>query len=594
MAYPVLTLLNYTEIDDADANTDWTANMDTADPDVKKEGTNSMSGILRADNDAEGVSKSSAPTSASDTHIRMWVNTVNVPYIDTEANGGYELYMNDGSTTEYYTIFSSDDYFGGWFNAVVDCNLYTTLSLASVESWGIRAQHHTNAKNAINTWIDYVRYLDGYAITGGTNSNPVTLAEISETDRGTTTLYGYGILLETSGVYLSYGKLQFGNGASNTNIEMDGEVLVFVDAPVADGLYAIDGNGSGTVITIDGSTIKSAGTQTNTRFDFDMSTGSPATATITNNVFQRGGTFTFTTGQDVTGNTFSDCETVTAGGSDMTDCSITGYEGDDDTSALIWNTGTNPDGYLDNMTFEMGTALTHAIEFGTSSATNVTLRGWTTTGYSATNNSSNSTFHVKNTSGNFNISVVGGTGNFTYQTEGANVTVTQDPVTVKVTSLTSAGIPISNTRVFAFASGTGPFPVDDTVTISNTNATATVSHSSHGMAAGDKVHIEGGTVDANKGVFGITDVSPGTYSYTMASSPGASPTGTITSTFVFLNGTTDNNGEISMTRVVPSDQGISGWARKSSASPLYQQGVIASTVDSADGLNYSTVLIADE
>ena len=69
MATATLGTINLTEIDDADANTDWTE-FDVADPDILKEGTNAMSGILRADLDNGYVSKGS-PISCSGEHLRF-------------------------------------------------------------------------------------------------------------------------------------------------------------------------------------------------------------------------------------------------------------------------------------------------------------------------------------------------------------------------------------------------------------------------------------------------------------------------------------------------------------------------------------------
>jgi hypothetical protein len=80
----------------------------------------------------------------------------------------------------------------------------------------------------------------------------------------------------------------------------------------------------------------------------------------------------------------------------------------------------------------------------------------------------------------------------------------------------------------------------------------------------------------------------------MGSTPGASPTGTITSTFVVLNGTTDVNGEITMSRVYPTDQPFTGWARKSTSAPYYKTGLVSGTVDSANGATVTALMISDE
>ncbi len=65
----------------------------------------------------------------------------------------------------------------------------------------------------------------------------------------------------------------------------------------------------------------------------------------------------------------------------------------------------------------------------------------------------------------------------------------------------------------------GKFPDKDTVTISNSGTTATVTHTGHGMASNDYVYIEGGDIVANEGVFQITKINDNSYSYTMGSSP---------------------------------------------------------------------------
>jgi hypothetical protein len=113
------------------------------------------------------------------------------------------------------------------------------------------------------------------------------------------------------------------------------------------------------------------------------------------------------------------------------------------------------------------------------------------------------------------------------------------------------------------------------------------------MNTNDKVEIRGASLPANNGVFSITYISDNSYSYTMGSTPGSSPTGTITSTFVALEGLTVA-GVISTSRVYSSDQPVVGWARKSSASPYYKTGPLSGSVDSTDGYNNTAVLTPDE
>jgi hypothetical protein len=97
------------------------------------------------------------------------------------------------------------------------------------------------------------------------------------------------------------------------------------------------------------------------------------------------------------------------------------------------------------------------------------------------------------------------------------------------------------------------------------------------------------------GVYSITVTGVNTYTYTMATAPGSSPTGTIKSTFVILYGLTDVSGEISTSRVFSSDQPMTGRCRKASAAddPKYKNTVLTGTVDSAAGATFVGVMIED-
>jgi hypothetical protein len=83
------------------------------------------------------------------------------------------------------------------------------------------------------------------------------------------------------------------------------------------------------------------------------------------------------------------------------------------------------------------------------------------------------------------------------------------------------------------------------------------------------------------------------YEYTMLSTPGSSPTGTIKSTFVALYGLTVS-GEVTTQRVYGLDQPVTGWIRKSSGSPFLQEAPLDGIVDAADGFTATGVLISDE
>jgi hypothetical protein len=278
---------------------------------------------------------------------------------------------------------------------------------------------------------------------------------------------------------------------------------------------------------------------------------------------------------------------------------ITGTTVDDsqvasDSSALVWNLATDPDGYLDNMSFIAGSTYTnHAIEFGLSSPLTMTLDGVTFSGYNASDGQVDSALHIKRTSGTVTITCA---ADPSYKSDGATVVIVTSSVSVTVTCKTTAGANIENVRVIVMASdGDGPFPYQVTVTsITNSGTTATVAHTAHGMESNDKVLIDGASHWQNNGVFAITKIDSGSYSYTMPSDPGSSPTGTIKATFVALEGLTNASGVATASRAYGSNQNVEGWARKSSGSPYYKSASITGTVDTVDGFATTAVMISDE
>lgn len=147
----------------------------------------------------------------------------------------------------------------------------------------------------------------------------------------------------------------------------------------------------------------------------------------------------------------------------------------------------------------------------------------------------------------------------------------------------------------AFPDGNEDYVIEgESVTIVNSGTTATVTHTSHGFLSNDYVQIIGGSLDANEGVFQITVTAASTYTYTMGSTPGSSPTGMIASIFVPLYGLTSSLGVKSTSRVYSADLPVEGWARKSSSSPYYREGSISGTIDTSEGLTASAVLVLDE
>ena len=314
-----------------------------------------------------------------------------------------------------------------------------------------------------------------------------------------------------------------------------------------------------------------------------------------NSVFQGIDITTMLASSVFDGSTWIGTNEVDSGGGSLLGASILVPTVAADSYSLLWNVAADPDGELDGMVFSMGANSHHAIEFGTSVPTSMTLRDIDFTGFGAADDANDSTFNFLDTAGTITLNLVGCTGNVSVKAPvGLTVIVVNDPVTVTAKAVTVAGVGIEDARVHLEAVD-GYLPVADVVTIVNSGTTATVTHTAHGLVTGDKVVIRAASLDANNGVFSITETGVNTYTYTMASTPGSSPTGTITSTFVILYGLTDVNGEISTGRVFSSDQPMTGRARKSSPgdNPLYKNTVLTGTVDSTAGATFVGVMIED-
>jgi hypothetical protein len=321
-----------------------------------------------------------------------------------------------------------------------------------------------------------------------------------------------------------------------------------------------------------------------------------ATDTDVTDVFVYGCNFTGFTGgvkfrspQEWAGNTFAGCGRVEPNGALMVNSAIVNSVA---TSALLWNTNVDTSGLLDGSSF-VSSGTGHAIEIGTTAPATLTFTDVSFSGYAASNGSTgNEAVYINRPSGSVTIYA---DSTFSYRTAGATVTIIAGSVTTTVTVTNEAGSPIQSAAVALYArDATGDLPYQDTVTITNSGTTATVSHTAHGLLTNDKMLIAGANLDANNGVFPVTVTGTNSYTYTMGSAPGSNPTGTIKATWTALYGNTDVNGQISMSRVFSVDQPVTGWARKSTSSPYYKTGPISGVIDSALGANLSALLLSDE
>lgn len=296
-------------------------------------------------------------------------------------------------------------------------------------------------------------------------------------------------------------------------------------------------------------------------------------------------TFAFLSNSTILDSTFRRCGQITQGGATLTGNLIINSTA---ASSVLCD---NP-GIITDCDF-VSDGSNHALELTSACAGNTySLTNLTYTNYGAADTTNAAIYN--NSGGAVTLNISGGDTPTIRNGTGASTTVVAGSVNVTVTAIDASGSPISSANVFLAVASGATMPYNASVTISNSGTTATVTHTAHGLATNDKVLIRGASLPANNGVFSITKINDNSYSYTMASTPGSSPTGTITATYVLIKGTTDANGEITMSRVFAADQPVTGWARKSTSAPYYKTGQVFGTVDSAANTSFTALLVLDQ
>lgn len=531
----------------------------------------------------------------TDYVVLAWFKFLGPNVLDTDANGG--IYILVGSALNDFNAWNlggSESYkYGGWINIVADPTVSSDRSNGSPSTTnytyfgvGIKEINPINKGNPFG--VDAIRYGRAAAIFEyGETDDYCTFegfAAINDANDATDGYNRWGLIQAIAGGYLWKGLMTIGTGSnaadfrdSNVNITLDNTTKV------SSTFNAIEVN------------------NTDTRLDWiavniiSLSTVSPGHFTAVNNAeinmsqcnFSDMGRFAFGASTTLTSTSFIRCDQVNQNEAILTNCNFN--ESSAATTALFADDIDS----LDGCTFSMG-ASTHAIELSTDHAGNsYTLTNVTFTGYATADGSDGDEAIYNNSGGAVTINISGGTTPSIRNGTSASTNVVSGSVDVTVTVQTATGTKIQGANVFLAADASGPFPHEDTVTITNSGTTATVSHSSHDMATNDKVLIQGASLSANNGVYSIAATNNTSYTYTMGSSPGSNPTGTILSTYVLLKGTTDVNGQITMSRSFSADQPIYGWARKSSAAPYYKEGPLSGTVDKDTGAPLTAILAPD-
>lgn len=540
---------------------------------------------------------------------------------DTLANGGFGIIVADDLATDSFGTWYVGPQVGslsGWeyfvINPAADFDTVTAgtaswtttgnpAQLSGVDGVGVRWKVLNSIMGASdNAFLQSMSIGVGYRVTGASS----VFSDFSSYE----TTNRFGALQTKSGVLLPLCRLRIGieSGAGNTTFSDSGFTVIWQGQTLSGGsakataagfynLSVVQGTGT-TDVTLDAGTLAAASPET-----FDLLLAGINSVTITNVSVDRARLVTLDSAVDWDGGAVTNSGQIDASGAIFTNVKVLTSSVAADDGAVLWNNSGDPDGNLDGLEFTKGTNAHHAIEFGTSAPTTMTLRDIafsTTFNASDGNNDSTLLFPDKGSDQTWTVNLVGCTGNVSYKKAraGDTVNIVNNPVTTLVTVLdATTGSPISGARVVVeVASGIAGYPYNTSVsslTRSGSTATATIA-STAALSTNDYVSIKGANQAEYNGTHQITVTTGTQFTFTVSGTPTSPATGTITTTFNVISGTTSGAGTISSSYVFSSNQPVTGRARKSSATPLYKSAPITATVDSSAGASITVQMIPDE
>lgn len=280
----------------------------------------------------------------------------------------------------------------------------------------------------------------------------------------------WGLLQNTGGgTFLWKGLMSLGQSGTSATFSDSNKTIVIDDtAKVASTFNKIEIRHASSSITWTNITITAKGTVSPGQFEMIEDA---ATMAWTGCSFNNLGTFIFLSNAVITACNFIGCGIITTGNNDMATSIISGFEGTVDTSALIWNDAADPNGKLDDMIFTKGTADTHAIEFGLSSPTTITINDIVFNSYGA-DASTSAAIYFARTTGTVTVNYSGTVP--TFKTAGATIDlVATVDVDVHVEDADQADIQfaqvfISKNPATAYTSGAGNTAADGDLVLTQT------------------------------------------------------------------------------------------------------------------------------
>jgi hypothetical protein len=567
-----------------------------------------------ASNAERGLAVNKTPgtgTVAAGVHIFQWGFTATPGVCDTLQNRG--AYVIIGTSTTDYVQFhvEGSDTFGaqGRVGKCYVVDYVTTANTGSVPYrtvggtpgatptyFGFGLKTLATVKGS-NMGADAVRYGTGAYLTAGelisagdASDNPCTFSGFQAQNDNINNRWG--ILTSTGGDnYEQQGRFVIGQNNAGTatlcRFKDNDKNISIVDT--------VHSTIDFTQFIVDHASTRCEWTNINLT---GLGTNNPGQVQVTTNnptVIIEGGTWTsigvtvFRSNTSVDGLTWRLTDSITLNGATLDNCLIDRCTA---SSAVV----TDDLADLNNNNF-IGDGTGHAVELtSVGSGTMAWDNTFDTTTYATSDGSTgNEAIYVNVGSGSLTINVSAGATTPTIRTAGAAVTVVAGAVTAELTVNDHTGTAYFGARaILKAANGTGDLPYQDSVTITRSGSTASVSHTSHGMSSGKKVEIKGADQSEYNGVKTISNVTTNAYDFTVSGTPTTPATGTIVATGVVFEGLTDSSGYISDSRTYSVAQPYVGVIRKGTSSPYYKDFPLSGTISNATGASLTAQLILDE
>lgn len=466
---------NLTNITLAENTTGWSALGGggaglSASPDIAVEGTNAVDKQIT--NAEKGQEFSfTAVTPGANEHFYVWIANTTPGLINTLANRGLAMVAGNSNANlmQFHLtgsdVFKLEEAFYCWViryvNTTNTSRPYRTIwngtPGTTVGSVGATMFTTTTVKGA-NLGVDAIRRGNTVTVTAGDSGTPATWDAFATYAHNSTRRWG--IVQPSPGGATIMGGVIWGTGATAVYSRDSNRTIAVRDTEHSlSTLSYIEFNNASSDVVWDNVGLVALGT--NARGRIIVNNNAPVT--WKNSVLQ--GINTTTDGGTNSvwdGDTWTGCNAVTAAGGSFLNTNHITPTVAADASSLIWNLATDTNNKLNGSTFSKGTNAHHAINFGASSPTSVTLTDCTFTGFNTTTNEQNdSTFFVDKASGTMTINIAGsGTAaaNLTYKRQASStctVTISGSvTVTVNVKDGSGNAIEGASVRVEQDPSGT--------------------------------------------------------------------------------------------------------------------------------------------